>query len=64
MAELLSYVLDLDDDLPSAARTTEPVYLTRAGGDALLRALGDEFRPVAATCLFAALRISECLGLA
>jgi integrase len=58
-----SPVLDLDGDLPSAARTSEPVCLTRAEGDALLQYLGDEFRPVAATCLFAALRISEALGL-
>ena len=55
--------LDLDGDLPSAQRRTEPVYLTREQGEALLTALSDEFRPVAAACLFAGLRISEALGL-
>lgn len=54
---------ELDGDLPSAQRTTEPVYLTRAEIDRLLADLGDEFRPVATVCAFAALRISECLGL-
>jgi integrase len=58
-----SVALDLDGDLPSARRQTEPVYLTRGEIDSLLRFLGDEFRPIAATCAFAALRISECLGL-
>jgi len=56
-------VLSLDRDLPSAARQSEPVYLSREQADALLDALGDEFRPVAATCLFAGLRVSEALGL-
>ena len=56
-------VSELDGDLPSAQRTTEPVYLTRLEIDSLLRDLGDEFRPVASVCAFAALRISECLGL-
>jgi integrase len=56
-------VLGLDGDLPSAARQTEPIYLSRADLDRLLEALGDEFRPVAATCAFAGLRISEALGL-
>jgi integrase len=56
-------VLALDGDLPSAKRQTEPIYLSRADLDRLLDALGDEFRPVAATCAFAALRISETLGL-
>jgi integrase len=58
-----SVALDLDGDLPSGRRVTEPVYLTRAEIDALLADLGDEFRPIAATCAFAALRISEALGL-
>jgi integrase len=55
--------LVLDGDLPSGKRQTEPVYLARPQIDALLGDLGDEFRPVAAACAFAALRISECLGL-
>jgi integrase len=56
-------VLDLDGDLPSGARTTQPVYLTRTEINSLLADLGDEFRPVACVCAFAALRISEALGL-
>jgi integrase len=56
-------VLSLDGDLPSASRQTEPIYLSREQADALLEALGDEFRPVAAVCLFAGLRVSEALGL-
>jgi integrase len=58
-----SVALDLDGDLPSGKRQTEPVYLSRGEIDALLAGLGAEFRPVAATCAFAALRISEALGL-
>jgi integrase len=58
-----SVALDLDGDLPSGRRQTEPVYLTRPEIDRLLADLGDEFRPVAAVCAFAALRISEALGL-
>jgi integrase len=53
----------LDGDLPSGARQTEPIYLSRADLDRLLGRLTDEFRPVAATCAFAGLRISEALGL-
>jgi integrase len=60
---LTNPVLALDGDLPSGGRQTEPVYLSRDDLDRLLDALGDEFRPVAATCAFAGLRISETLGL-
>jgi integrase len=56
-------VLSLDGDLPSGSRQTEPIYLSRVDLDRLLDKLGDEFRPVAATCAFAGLRISEALGL-
>ena len=55
---------DLDrDDRPGVGRVTEPRYLTADELDRLLGKLGDTFRPVAATCTFAALRISEALGL-
>src|SRR5262245_46250119 len=53
----------LDLDLPSAKRTSEPVYLDRDQVTALLDALGVEFRPIAAALVFLGLRISECLGL-
>jgi integrase len=56
-------VLALDADLPSAARTSEPVYLTREEVGGLLDELSDEFRPVATTCVYLGLRISEALGL-
>lgn len=57
-------VRDLDrDDRPGVGRLTEPRYLTAAELDSLLAKLTDTFRPVAATCTFAALRISEALGL-
>lgn len=49
--------------LPSGARRVEPTYLTRPELDALLGKLSDQFRPVAAVCAFAGLRVSEALGL-
>jgi hypothetical protein len=49
--------------MPSAARQTEPRYLSRAEADALLAALTHDFRTVTATMLFAGLRVSEALGL-
>jgi integrase len=58
-----SPALDLDGDLPSGQRQTEPVYLSRAQVDELLPTLGDEFRPIVAVLVFLALRVSECLGL-
>jgi integrase len=55
---------DLDrDDRPGVARLTEPRYLSGDELDALLAQLGDVFRPAVATCTYAALRISEALGL-
>jgi hypothetical protein len=50
-------------DRPSGKRTSEPRYLDRPGIDKLLKNLGDDFRPVAAACAFAGLRISEALSL-
>jgi integrase len=50
-------------DRPSAKRLHEPRYLDRKQIDALLAKMGDEFRPVAATLAFAALRVSEALAL-
>ncbi len=57
-------VRDLDrDDRPGAARKSEPRYLTPDELERLLAAMGDTFRPVAATCALAGLRLSEALGL-
>jgi integrase len=50
-------------DRPSTKRTREPRYLDRPEIDRLLAHLGLEFRPVAAVCAFAGLRISEALAL-
>jgi integrase len=50
-------------DRPSGKRTSEPRYLDRVQIDALLAALGDEFRPIAATLAFAGLRVSEAIAL-
>jgi integrase len=57
-------VRDLDrDDRPGVRRLTEPRYLTLDQIERLLRELSDTFRPIAATCVYAALRVSEALGL-
>jgi integrase len=57
-------VRDLDrDDRPGTARLTEPRYLTTDEIARLLENLSDTFRPIVAVCTFAALRISEVLGL-
>lgn len=57
-------VRDLDrDDRPGAARLTEPRYLSREEVALLLGQMSDSFRPVAAACAFAGLRVSEALGL-
>jgi integrase len=55
--------LDLDGDLPSARRTSEPVYLDLAQARDLLESLGPDFRPIAASLLYLGLRVSEALGL-
>lgn len=49
--------------LPSGQRKTEPRYLRATEVRRLLDGLGEEFRPVAACCFYAALRISEALAL-
>lgn len=51
------------DDRPGAQRKTEPRYLAPAELELLLTSMGDTFRPIAATCAFAGLRLSEALGL-
>jgi integrase len=51
------------DDRPGAARKSEPRYLDPGELEALLSRMGDTFRPVAATCAYAGLRLSEALGL-
>jgi integrase len=57
-------VRDLDrDDRPGAQRQSEPRYLTADELKTLLAELSDTMRPAAATCTYAALRISEALGL-
>jgi integrase len=57
-------VRELDrDDRPGSKRQTEPRYLTAEELERLLAQLGDTFRPVIYLCLYAALRISEALGL-
>jgi integrase len=57
-------VRDLDrEDRPGAHRQTEPRYLTADELDVLLAKLSDTMRPAVATCTYAALRISEALGL-
>jgi integrase len=49
--------------LPSARRRKEPRYLSRGELDALLEALSDKSRPIAAVCALAGLRVSEAIGL-
>lgn len=57
-------VRDLDrDDRPGSARQSEPRYLTAREIESILARLSDTFRPVVACCVYAALRISEALGL-
>ena len=57
-------VRDLDrDDRPGVKRQSEPRYLSDDELTKLLAELTDTFRPVAATCTYALLRISETLGL-
>lgn len=51
------------DDRPGAQRKSEPRYLSPNELDALLASMGETFRPIAATCAFAGLRLSEALGL-
>ena len=50
-------------DRPSARRRSEPRYVDAGQIGALLRELGDEFRPIAATMAYGALRVSEALAL-
>ena len=57
-------VRDLDrGDRPSGKRRSEPRYLTVAQVESIFAEMTDVFRPVAATCFWAALRISEALAL-
>jgi len=50
-------------DRPSTKRTKEPNYLGKQQAERLLAELSDDWRPVAACCLYAGLRISEALAL-
>jgi len=57
-------VRDLDrDDRPGVGRVSEPRYLSAEELGRLLDRLTDTFRPVAAACAYAGLRVSEALGL-
>jgi integrase len=57
-------IRDLDrDDRPGVRRQSEPRYLSTAELEGLLAEMSDTFRPVAATCAYAGLRVSEALGL-
>jgi integrase len=57
-------VRDLDrDDRPGAKRQSEPRYLTVGELERLLAKMSETFRPVAAACVYAGLRVSEALGL-
>jgi integrase len=57
-------VRDLDrDDRPGVARQSEPRYLSSDEIVLVLSKMSDTFRPVASTCAYAGLRISEALGL-
>ena len=57
-------VRDLDrEDRPSVQRVTEPRYLTSEEVGRLLGRMTDTFRPIAACCALAGLRVSEALGL-
>lgn len=50
-------------DLPSAKRQSEPRYLAIEQVESILANMTSSFRPVAATCFWAGLRISEALAL-
>lgn len=50
------------DDRPAAQRKSEPRYLSPDEIDLLLSKMGHTFRPVAAACAYAGLRLSEALG--
>lgn len=50
-------------DRPTPRRRKEPRYLDRSEIDRLLAKLSDDWRPVAAVCAFAGLRVSEALAL-
>ena len=57
-------VRDLDrDDRPGAQRASEPRYLDGDQLAGLLEKMGETFRPVAAVCCYAGLRLGEALGL-
>jgi integrase len=57
-------VRDLDrGDLPSGKRQSKPRYLTVEQVESIFAEMSDVFRPVAATCFWTALRISETLAL-
>jgi len=51
------------DERPGAQRVSQPRYLEPAELERLLAKMTDTFRPVAAACAYAALRVSEALGL-
>jgi integrase len=57
-------VRDLDrGDLPSGKRQSKPRYLPVGQVESIFAEMSDVFRPVAATCFWTALRISETLAL-
>jgi integrase len=57
-------VRDLDrDDRPGVGRQSEPRYLTTTELERLLTNVSNIFRPIAAVCAYAGLRVSEALGL-
>jgi integrase len=57
-------VRDLDrEDRPGVQRKSEPRYLSADELERLLARMGNTFRPIAATCAYAGLRLLEALGL-
>jgi integrase len=57
-------IRDLDrDDRPGSTRLSEPRYLSAEEVVRLLAEMSNTFRPVASTCAYAGLRVSEVLGL-
>jgi integrase len=57
-------VRDLDrGDLPSRKRRSKPRYLTVGQVESIFAEMTDVFRPVAATCFWTGMRISETLAL-